>query len=257
MTKVQTLLSASFLLGMLFPGTHLVGDPEKTNRLCFMPHSSCCPEGFTQHGRAWAAQSPPALPGTWLDPWGPRRPRLKGHPGEWVCNWDYTEACAVGFVAGHLYCDCSCLPPSHFLRIIQYKFFKPLSICETKIKKLAENISNFLFPSSILFLPSSVPVLMALAGMAFSTYFDAWLVVCIVMTCKRHTSFLLGNLSFATNFCKSFLSALQGIGVDRTSVDLRQNSVLVRLWLLSFLLSDRCRCFCLVISTFFLFSLFF
>uniref|UniRef100_A0A8B9IEI2 PH domain-containing protein n=1 Tax=Anser cygnoides TaxID=8845 RepID=A0A8B9IEI2_ANSCY len=49
------------------------------------------------------------------------------------------------------------------------------------------------------------------------------------MTCKRHTSFLLGNLSFATNFCKSFLSALQGIGVDRTSVALRQNSVLVPL----------------------------
>lgn len=31
---------------MLFPGTHLVGDPEKKNRLCFMPILPFVPRGF-------------------------------------------------------------------------------------------------------------------------------------------------------------------------------------------------------------------
>lgn len=56
-----------------------------------------------------------------------------------------------------------------------------------------------------------VLALTLLAGKAFSTCFDVWLVVCVVMACKRDMSFLLGNFSIATDFCKSFLSALQGV----------------------------------------------
>lgn len=62
--------------------------------------------------------------------------------------------------------------------------------------------------------------------MAFSSCLDAWLVVCVGMTYTRDTSFLLGNFSISTYFCKSFLSTLRGVGADRTNVAVRLSEFL-------------------------------
>lgn len=94
---------------MLFPGTHLVGDPEKKNRLCFMPILPFVP-------RASLSMSGLRLPctlgnsGCRVLPWRtPGRVRLKGH----LKNGSATETLlrlAQWDLSQSIYPMLSCLP---------------------------------------------------------------------------------------------------------------------------------------------------